>query len=791
METKVLQVFYGKDCLPYKDKERAVHFPIVGAAIQGASNTTKIRFYFDQLVEEDDETTSWVVVSKLPNGKIGSEIVETALDEELNEHYALFTLKNFYTQAKGDLFLSLQGYQGGVQVETDPDTGISQIVGTPTIQATGSIKLAINYATQLVGSGETANINFQKILADLGTKLGIRAYTERVTELPTTGETNVFYAIYDDPNNPNKLNIYVWNKTTKSYVWVGDNSIYLGNYMTQEQGQELEEELEQTNNRIDRLTVAYNYKGSKTVAEINALTGMSAGDVYNITDSGTITTGSVSVIAGDNIAWTGSVWDKLAGSVDLSGYLTKIQSDEKYTEYHLEDRYCNFLIGNIGAENEQTNRISLAETINIYKGETLEAQAGYEFTIYEDIAVQLSGAWVSSYTPTQDYQGCYITFRKTDNTDFTNTNLNIQTIMKPSRSLYLNVINDGFKKDIVKYKEIGEKYFVLKLVQGNRRLKNNDANRISLSTNFNIKSGDTFCCKYGWQCAIWQFPSYVLITGAWVGSFVFTQDYSNCIIVFRKSDDSNINAQDYSIEDIVKTFVINEIDTLNYQFEVKDILIKKENVYSKWYLKTATFMGDSITAGLTATQGKLYWNVLQQKLGFKKVDGMGVAGSCISITSDYGSQYSPISTRWNTIPDSDLIVIFAGTNDYGHDTPIGSISDATDISFYGALNVIISGLMNLYPTRRIAFMTPLHRLLNTTYPDTTPNGQGKTLKDYVDAIKNVCEKYGIPVIDAFSFVGINPVIPNMQDDYFNDNVHINDSGHSLLADRIISKIEEL
>ena len=251
METKVLQVFYGKDCLPYKDKERSVHFPIIGAAIQGASNTTKIRFYFDQLVEEDDETTTWVVVSKLPNGKIGSEIVETALDEELNEHYALFTLKNFYTQAKGDLFLSLQGYQGGVQVETDPDTGISQIVGTPTIQATGSIKLAINYATQLVGSGETANINFQKILADLGTKLGIRAYTELVNELPAVGQTNVFYVIKDDPNDPTIANIYVWNETKRAYVWVGDNTLYLGNYYTKEEGNAFESEMTQDVNRIN------------------------------------------------------------------------------------------------------------------------------------------------------------------------------------------------------------------------------------------------------------------------------------------------------------------------------------------------------------------------------------------------------------------------------------------------------------------------------------------------------------------------------------------------------------
>lgn len=70
-----------------------------------------------------------------------------------------------------------------------------------------------------------------------------------------------------------------------------------------------------------KLTGAYIYKGSKTVAQINALTGMTNGDVYNVSDSGTITTGGVVVVAGDNVAWDGTSWDKLAGTIDLSGFV--------------------------------------------------------------------------------------------------------------------------------------------------------------------------------------------------------------------------------------------------------------------------------------------------------------------------------------------------------------------------------------------------------------------------------------------------------------------------------------
>ena len=62
----------------------------------------------------------------------------------------------------------------------------------------------------------------------------------------------------------------------------------------------------------------YKYKGS--VANQSALpsAGQIVGDVYNVEDTG------------DNYAWDGDKWDKLAGTVDLSGYLTTATAASTY-----------------------------------------------------------------------------------------------------------------------------------------------------------------------------------------------------------------------------------------------------------------------------------------------------------------------------------------------------------------------------------------------------------------------------------------------------------------------------
>lgn len=166
LDSKVLQVFYDEKCYPFKDKERSVRFPIIGNSFVGASNVTEIRFYIDRIGSHED---SWVANSKLPNGKMGNQLITTYYDSEVEEYYAKLNLTSFYTQAKGDVYISLNGFYGGVSITQH--NGVYQISGIPTIQATGSIKLSVYYATPLIDSDEISAVTLSQVLAEIATKL--------------------------------------------------------------------------------------------------------------------------------------------------------------------------------------------------------------------------------------------------------------------------------------------------------------------------------------------------------------------------------------------------------------------------------------------------------------------------------------------------------------------------------------------------------------------------------------------------------------------------------------------
>lgn len=61
--------------------------------------------------------------------------------------------------------------------------------------------------------------------------------------------------------------------------------------------------------------------------------------------------------------------------------------------------------------------------------------------------------------------------------------------------------------------------------------------------------------------------------------------------------------------------------------------------------------------------------------------------------------------------DVDAVVVFGGTNDFGHgDAPFGEITDTEPDTFCGACDALISLLLNKYPSKPVVFLTPLHRL---------------------------------------------------------------------------------
>lgn len=208
--------------------------------------------------------------------------------------------------------------------------------------------------------------------------------------------------------------------------------------------------------------------------------------------------------------------------------------------------------------------------------------------------------------------------------------------------------------------------------------------------------------------------------------------------------------------------------------------------------KKINFLGDSITQGVgVADPENIYHQVMKRRYGLSEARNYGVSGSRFAkqITPD-GNE--PI--EWDFCyraermdKDADVIVVFGGTNDFGHgDAPIGTFDDRERTTFYGACHQLFSYLMTEYPEAVIVVCTPLHRLREEkTNGD---NGQKSyhygNLKRYVDIIREVAEYYSIPVIDFYKNSLIQPNVEVNRVKYIPDGLHPNDLGHAIMADRI-------
>lgn len=175
MGSKIIQVFYGSDCLPYKDVSRSTHFPITGNSFVSSSNVNAFHFYTRDIGGVN--VLSWVANVKLPNGKILYQLLPTYhLDEELNEYYVVFDLSSYYTQLTGDIYISLNGCQGQVEITHDDETNIDEISGyidSRTVVSTGAIKFRINYAPQRQSGYSFTLDQYETIIDGLSGKANI------------------------------------------------------------------------------------------------------------------------------------------------------------------------------------------------------------------------------------------------------------------------------------------------------------------------------------------------------------------------------------------------------------------------------------------------------------------------------------------------------------------------------------------------------------------------------------------------------------------------------------------
>ncbi len=203
------------------------------------------------------------------------------------------------------------------------------------------------------------------------------------------------------------------------------------------------------------------------------------------------------------------------------------------------------------------------------------------------------------------------------------------------------------------------------------------------------------------------------------------------------------------------------------------------------------FLGDSITegAGVSCIENR-FTELLSSEYGILTVNH-GIGGTRIArqrTPSFYPDHDKDFISRVNDLDsDADVIMVFGGTNDYGHgDAPMGTMQDRTPYTFYGALHTLYTDLITRFPEALIVVMTPLHRLNEDALVDDNGRRRAGTLKDYVNVIREVAQYYSLPVLDLYRESGLQPNVPVIQEKYVPDGLHPNDAGHVMLKNLIYS-----
>lgn len=213
------------------------------------------------------------------------------------------------------------------------------------------------------------------------------------------------------------------------------------------------------------------------------------------------------------------------------------------------------------------------------------------------------------------------------------------------------------------------------------------------------------------------------------------------------------------------------------------------------------FLGDSITKGSGASCSEaVYHAVLAREAGLAEARNYGIGGTRFALQKGTKSRpkddYVDVNSfceRFEAMDDdADVVVVFGGSNDYGHgDAPIGKFEDRTPDTFYGACHYLFSGLVKKYLGKPIVVITPLHRIGELVVPAEKEPGDFGNLKRYVDIIREMAEYYSLPVLDLYATSGMQPEIPEIKENYMPDGLHPNDKGYAIIAHKLKAFLQSM
>ncbi len=217
--------------------------------------------------------------------------------------------------------------------------------------------------------------------------------------------------------------------------------------------------------------------------------------------------------------------------------------------------------------------------------------------------------------------------------------------------------------------------------------------------------------------------------------------------------------------------------------------------------KIIHFLGDSITEGVGVSHpSKIYHALIKEQYGLKAANNYGISGTCLAdrrtpLEIELFNRHF-VSRVDEMDPEADVIVVFGGTNDFGHgEAVMGTPNDRTPDTFYGACHHLYRTLIDKYPTVPIVVMTPLHRWYEDV-PQVRVSADGMvkeavTLRTYVEIIREVAGYYGLPICDLYANAGFHPEIESQRNALCPDGLHPNDAGHVIIASRLAGVLKAL
>lgn len=255
-------------------------------------------------------------------------------------------------------------------------------------------------------------------------------------------------------------------------------------------------------------------------------------------------------------------------------------------------------------------------------------------------------------------------------------------------------------------------------------------------------------------------------------------------IISIKSASSGIQTLTNEIIDIPSNaveLIINQYAKYPIRIETLQKITDK-----KWKGKKWVVIGDSLT-DLNGRAYKHYFDYISWKTGIEIVYmGVSDTGYAKGISNN-NAFYQRIE---NIDTSADVITIFGSFNDLASGLSIGNITDNTNETIAGCVNLCINEIYSKIPLANLGIVTPC------PWEQYTPmDSDDSASVKYVDVLIDISKKRGIPCLDLFRESGIRPWESTVRSAiYKNDNgsgTHPDSDGQRILYPKFESLLEKL